>query len=101
MDRVMGYGIKFEAADGRECILCRSRHTGDWILQEKNQYYGYYATVLSFGERLGLIELDKVANKLALDAHDVYRAVEEQVREGKPNGMLPLPGFRLTEGVTI
>lgn len=96
----MGYGIKLEAADGRECILCRSRHTGDWILQGKNQYYGYYATMLIFGERLGLKELDKVAAKLALDEHEVYQAVEKVVRDGG-NGMIPAPGFMFTEGVTI
>jgi len=80
--------------------LIRSRHTGEWVLQELNSVYGYYATIRSFGEHLGAAEVGEVARIAGVDAGNFARHVESVVRRGG-RGMKPSLDFELRNGVTL
>ena len=93
----MAYGISLN----EDHILCRSPHTGQWILRQRNSHYGYFATIHIWGESLGLNQVREAADKAAVCPDAAIQVVEKQVRDGVKYSMLSRPDFDLKRGDTI
>lgn len=82
-------------------MICRSRHTGIWLLQAKNTAYGYWATIRSWGDDLTIDEVTEAASYAGLDVDVAISIVEEKVRAGVQYSMRPRPDFGLRSGEVV
>lgn len=80
--------------------IMRSRYTGEWVLQEKNKAYGYFATIACYHERLSLEVVADIATKLDIDYTQLVAHIEDTVRKGTP-GLRPRPYFDFCHDVTL
>lgn len=86
--------MAYEFKPSPEHSVMRSKYTGEWILQERNPHYGYYATIATYGEKLRPQDIGDIARRVGVDAGNFARHIESVVRHGG-SGMRPRPGFEI------